>query len=164
MAQTTINAMEVIVGKDYLSAVCDINLVKAILSFCITVIFALFGADHVAILVVLGLWLIDTTTGIIYAIGNSEYKSSIGFKKGGVKLYVIGATFVTMTLLAHSHPELAIAPQITASFFILNETYSIIENLNKLKPNTYFGAILELIGSAESKVVERIKTLNKKNK
>lgn len=163
MKQETIEAINLLTGRDYLSSVCDINVFKAIFSFCLTVIFALFGANHVPIMIVGALWIIDTVTGVMYAVTKHKFESSIGFKKGGIKLYVIGTTFVTMTLLAQAYPELAIAPTITASFFVLNEVYSIIENLNKLRPNAYFEVILHLIGSAEAKLTETVKTLNKKN-
>lgn len=146
-------------GKDYLSAVCDIHLWKAIGSFCLTVMLSIFGEDHTGIMVLGVLWVLDTVTGMLYAVRTGTYKSGIGFVKGGIKLYVIGVSFLTMSLLAMVYPELSIAPNLTASFFILNEAYSILENVNKLYPHPYLSALLAFLGSAEARITEAISSL-----
>lgn len=136
---------------EYLSSVCNISFLKAVISGCLAVIITIFGEDQTGIAIVGALWFIDTATGVMWAMANNEYKSSIGFTKGFKKLYVMGVVFMTTSLMAVLHPELKILLNGILSFFAFNEAYSILENANKLYPNKIIQQVMTALGSAEQK-------------
>jgi phage-related holin len=140
---------------NYLNAVCDINLFKAIISTCVTIIIATFGEDHTAVVVATLLFFLDTITGTFYACVQGSC-SSRGFYPAVKKGFVISTSFVSLALLALLHPELSYLLIAFPSLVAVNEFGSILENVHKIHPNPITEYILTTFGVLKDGILNQI--------
>jgi phage-related holin len=117
--------------------------VKAMVSFCITGFFLLFGTDHTAITIALIMLGVDTITGGTAALMHSKFTSS-GFWRVIPKFIAIVSAFIVGNLLVIFQPEIGqILEYGIASVIIIAEATSILENVAKIHPDFSMKKIIQ---------------------
>lgn len=120
-----------------------INVIRAALS----VVVALVGGSSL-ILILLTLMFLDFLTGIAYARINHQITSqkfiNCGLRKVGILIAIFVISLLTIAtmnfyeieMIANSLNFIEMLPKITMGYFILGESISILENLDKLGVKT----------------------------
>lgn len=138
--------------SDYLHRLCDINFVKAILAGCVTAIIAVFGEDHTAVLVAMGLFCLDTITGTWLACREGRC-SSRGFYPAIEKAFILIVIFASTALMAQLYEEFRVLLYVLPTLAAINEFGSILENVQKIRPNQVTGFLLERFGMMKDGIV-----------
>jgi phage-related holin len=130
---------------NYTMAVCQVSPIKALLSFCNTILLFLFGNDQTALAIALIMLVVDTITGSAYAIMIHDFKNK-EFWRVIPKGIAILSAFIVGNLLSIFQPELGkIIAYGIASAIIIAEGTSILENVVKINPDTNLRKVLAKI-------------------
>ena len=134
----------------YLTEVCSLHTIKAIVSGCVTILFVLFGDDMTALNIAIVLLIIDTVTGRVAAgieerRGENKVQSSRAYRLIE-KMVAIFSLFITANLLGIFTPEVRDKLiYVVAASVIWVEGMSIFENVERIDNRLSLKKVRDLI-------------------
>jgi phage-related holin len=141
--------------NNYLVKFCDIDLLKAGVATCTAIIITIFGEDHTAITIAFWLYMLDTATGAYLAKIKKQFESKKLAKmiEKGVVMFVL---FLAVALLGVLYPDLSHLVIYLPTLVAVNEAYSIVENVHKIRPTLVTQTILDLFGAVKEKAINQL--------
>lgn len=133
--------------KHSLINIFDNFIVKFIVGWCLSGISWALNNDYQILWTLLFLIIIDTLTGMWYAIKTKSFTSR-GFYKASIKIFVY-FIMILVSRIIDKHTPVQFAATMMDAFLVLTEAYSILENFGKLGysvPSEFLKKIKSLIG------------------